>query len=300
MTNLLAPGHTACAGCGQAVGARMVLNAAGQDVIVANATGCLEVFTTRLPQSAWEVPWLHSVFGNAAAVGSGIEAALRRLGRTGTKVLVFGGDGGTADIGLGALSGMLERGHDLLYVCFDNGAYMNTGVQRSGLTPLYARTMTSPPGRVSRGNRTQAKDLPAIALAHRAAYVATASIAYPRDVEAKVKQALTLTGPKYLQLFVPCPLGWGSAPADTVKIARLAVETWLYPLFAVENGIITSVPKVNKPKPVEEYLKLQGRFRHLFTEPEGPEQIAELQALADDNRRRWEQVTKGTGVRIPA
>jgi pyruvate ferredoxin oxidoreductase beta subunit len=286
--NLLAPGHTACMGCGQSLGARLVMNAAGSNIIVANATGCLEVFTTRDPQSSWEVPWIHSLFENAAAVASGVEAALKALGRNNeAKVIAQGGDGGTADIGMGALSGMFERGHDVLYVCYDNEAYMNTGIQRSSLTPLNSRTTTSPSGEVSWGNITSKKDLPGIAVAHGVPYVATTSVAYPKDIEKKVKKALTINGPKYIQVQVPCPLGWYYDPAQTITVARLAQQTGLFPIFEIENGQVTSVMKIGVVKPVEEYLKIQGRFRHLFQKEGGKEEIKRIQALADGNIKKF-------------
>jgi pyruvate ferredoxin oxidoreductase beta subunit len=286
--NLLAPGHTACMGCGQSLGARLVMNAAGPKIIVANATGCLEVFTTRDPQSSWEVPWIHSLFENAAAVASGIEAALKALGRKSeAKVIAQGGDGGTADIGMGALSGMFERKHDVLYVCYDNEAYMNTGIQRSSLTPLASRTTTSPSGTVSWGNITNKKDLPAIAVAHGVPYVATTSVAYPRDIEKKVKKALAIEGSKYIQVHVPCPLGWYYDPSQTITVAKLAHQTGLYPIFEMENGKVTSVMKIGAVKPVEEYLKIQGRYRHLFQKEGGAEEIKRIQLIADENIKKF-------------
>ncbi|WXG44958.1 MAG: thiamine pyrophosphate-dependent enzyme [Promethearchaeati archaeon SRVP18_Atabeyarchaeia-1] len=289
--NLLAPGHTACMGCGQSLGARLVLNAAGPNTIVANATGCLEVFTTRDPQSSWEIPWIHSLFENAAAVASGIEAALKALGRKDeAKVIAQGGDGGTADIGMGALSGMLERKHDVLYVCYDNEAYMNTGIQRSSLTPLDSRTTTTPSGSASFGNITEKKDLPAIAVAHGVPYVATTSVAYPKDIEKKVRKALSITGPKYVQVHVPCPLGWYYDPAQTITVARLAQQTGLYPIYEMENGRLASVMKIGVAKPVEEYLKIQGRYRHLFQKEGGAEEIKRIQMIADENIRKFQLV----------
>ncbi len=287
--HLFLAGHTACYGCGEAMGARLVMDAAGPNIITTDATGCLEVFSSRWPQSAWAVPFIHSLFENSAAVASGVEAALKALGRQNeAKVIAQGGDGGTADIGLQCLSGMLERGHDILYVCYDNEAYMNTGVQRSGLTPYDSDTRTSPAGRFSWGNRQLKKDMPAIAAAHGIPYVATATVAYPKDVQAKVKKALNIPGPKYLQVHVPCPLGWKSDPALTVKVAKLAVETGLYPIFEMENGVVTKVRKVpNPPKPVTEYLKPQGRFGHLFKKPEGQEEIKRIQKIADDNIKKY-------------
>lgn len=285
--NLLAPGHTSCAGCGEALGLRTVVNAAGKDIIIANATGCSEIFTSRYPESAWEVPWIHSLFENSAAVASGIEVALKILGREKeAKVIAQGGDGATADIGLQAISGMFERWHDILYVCYDNEAYMNTGIQRSGLTPFDARTTTTPPGKLSFGNPKQKKDMPRIAAAHGIPYVSTSSVAYPKDIEKKVKKALSIYGPKYIQIHVPCPLGWRYDPSMTIQAAKLAVETGLYPMYEMENGEITSVLKIKK-KPVEEYLKSQGRFKHLFESDSGKEEIKKIQGIADNNIKKF-------------
>jgi len=289
-SRLFAYGHTACAGCGQSLAARTVLEAAGPDVIIANATGCLEIFTTLYPRSAWGVPWIHSLFENPAGVASGIEVALKALGRQSeSKVIAQGGDGGTADIGMGLLSGMLERGHDILYICYDNEAYSNTGYQRSGLTPLDAATTTSPAGTESWGNRTRKKDLPAIVAAHGVAYVATASIGYPRDVARKVKKALGLSGPKYLQIHVPCVPGWGIESAISVRLARLAVNSGLYPVFEMEGGAVTGVRRIKAEDlvEVEEYLRPQKRFSHLFRRPGGDEQIAVIQAAADANIQKY-------------
>ncbi len=281
---LFNPGHTACAGCGQSLAARLVLDAAGPNTIVVNNTGCLEVFSTKYPESAWGVPWIHSLFENAPAVASGVEAALIHLGKKeGTNIIAQGGDGSTGDIGLQALSGMLERGHDILYVCYDNEAYMNTGVQRSGLTPSYTNTTTSPTGTLSCGNPRPKKPIPEIANAHGIPYVATASAALPMDVTRKVKKALSIKGPKYIQIHAPCPLGWRHDSGATADVGKLAVETGLYPLFEYENGVLAQVKKI-QPKPVEEYLKVQGRFKHLLSMPE---EIKKIQAIADRNIERY-------------
>ncbi|MFH0839162.1 MAG: thiamine pyrophosphate-dependent enzyme [Candidatus Omnitrophota bacterium] len=286
--SLLSPGHTACAGCGEALGMKLIINAAGPNVIIANATGCSEIFTSRYPESAWQVPWIHSLFENTAAVASGIEAALKALGReTEAHVIAQGGDGGMADIGFGALSGMFERGHNILAITLDNEAYMNTGIQRSGLTPLDARTSTSPPGELSWGNITPKKDMPQIAVAHGIPYVATATVGYFRDLEKKVKKALAVKGPKYLQVLVPCPLGWQHDPSLTIRISKLAVETCIFPLIEIENGKLTEVVKVSAKKPVEEYLKLQGRYKHLFAKEGGKEEITKIQSIADENARKY-------------
>jgi pyruvate ferredoxin oxidoreductase beta subunit len=281
---LFKPGHTACAGCGQALAARLVIDAAGSNTIVVNNTGCLEVFSTRYPETAWNVPWIHSLFENAAAVASGVEAALIYLGKKDTtNVIAQGGDGGTADIGLQALSGMLERFHDILYVCYDNEAYENTGIQRSGLTPYGTNTTTTPPGAKSIGNICYKKPMPEIANAHGIPYVATASAGFPQDVQRKVKKAISIKGPKYIQIHVPCPLGWRHETELTYQIARLAVETGLYPLIEYENGKLVAARKI-QPKPVEEYLKAQGRFKHLLN---NPEQIKQIQEIADNNIQKY-------------
>ena len=281
---LFKPGHTACAGCGQAIAARLVIEAAGPNTIVVNNTGCLEVFSTRYPESAWDVPWIHSLFENAAAVASGVEAALIYLGKKETtNVIAQGGDGGTADIGLQALSGMLERGHDILYVCYDNEAYMNTGVQRSGLTPFNTNTTTSPDGVKSTGNIRHKKPMPEIALAHGIPYVAVASAGFTQDLQRKVKKAISIKGPKYIQVHVPCPLGWRHETGMTLEVAKLAVETGLYPLIEYENGALISRRQI-VPKPVEEYLKVQGRFKHLLNNPAA---IKQIQEIADNNIKKY-------------
>jgi pyruvate ferredoxin oxidoreductase beta subunit len=281
--HLFSPGHTACAGCGQSLAVRLVLDAAGKNTIVANNTGCLEVFSTKYPESAWEVPFIHSLFENAPAVASGVEAALIYLGKKDKiNVIAEAGDGGTADIGLQSLSGMWERGHDILYICYDNEAYMNTGIQRSGLTPFAANTTTSPKGEKSFGNLRMKKPMPEIALAHGIPYVATASIGFPQDVARKVKKAFTIKGPKYLQIHVPCPLGWQYASSQSLEVGKLAVETGLYPLIEYDNAKLT-VRKIN-PKPVEEYLKVQGRFKHILN---NPEELKKIQAVADANIAKY-------------
>jgi pyruvate ferredoxin oxidoreductase beta subunit len=261
---------------------KLVLDAAGPKTIVVSPTGCLEVTTTPYPESAWKVPWIHSLFENAAAVASGVEVTLKRFHKE-ANVLVIGGDGSTFDIGIGSLSGMFERGHRVTYVCYDNEAYMNTGVQRSGSTPFCADTTTTPSGKVSLGNPRPKKDMPAIALAHRVPYVATASVAYPVDLRSKVKRAVETQGPSYIQVNAPCITGWGFEAGTTMEIARLAVETGLWPLFEYVDGRLAKVKKIRRPKPVEEYLKVQGRYRHLFRREEGAEILKQIQAMADEN-----------------
>ena len=289
--NTLTSGHRACQGCGEALGARYALDSAaaasGGDLIAVNATGCLEVFSTPYPESAWTVPWLHSLFGNAPAVAAGAAAGLRAKGRA-TRVVAQGGDGGTVDIGMGCLSGMFERNDDVLYICYDNEAYMNTGVQRSGATPPTARTATTQPVGENPGNRFgQGKDMARIAMAHEIPYVATATVADLRDLEYKVTKAMGYHGARYIHVLVPCPLGWGAASNITVKLARLATQTGLFPVFEAEGGEITSVTKIRRPAPVEEYLRPQRRFAHLFKGEGDAQTLARLQAIADRNIRRY-------------
>ena len=283
----LEAGHRACQGCGQALAARLVLEAAGPDVIVANATGCLEIFSSAWPESAWRTPWIHSLFENTAAVASGIEAAMRAQGKS-TRVLAFAGDGGTFDIGFQALSGMLERNHSVLYVCFDNEAYMNTGVQRSGSTPHGAWTTTSPVGSKTRGKKHYKKDLLSIISAHRMPYAATASIAYPSDLRSKVRKALGEEGSTFILVHSPCPLGWGHESRLSVEIDRLAVETGLFPILEMDRGNVINVMPIRKKRPVIDYIRTQDRFRHLLEESEiAQEERDHLQALCDFNIERY-------------
>ena len=285
---LFTMGHTGCSGCAQSMSVKMIMEILGKNTIATNATGCLEVFSTRWPESSWKIPWIHSLFENSAAVASGVEAALKAMGKKdGITVLAQGGDGGTADIGLQSLSGMFERNHDVLYVCYDNGAYMNTGYQRSGLTPFDAYTTTSPSGKESFGNQRPKKYMPEIAMAHRIPYTAVASAGYPMDLQRKVKKAKSITGAKYLQVDVPCVPGWKYEPKYSVKLAQLAVQTGLYPLFEAEYDKIISVKKISKKVPVEEYLKLQGRFKHLFKDDAGRAEIEKIQKIADENIERF-------------
>ena len=291
-TNSLTCGHRACQGCGEALGARYALDAAVRAtkgrLVAANATGCLEVFSTPYPETSWQIPWLHSLFGNAPAVATGIAAALKAKGREDVRVIGQGGDGGTVDIGFGALSGMFERNDDVLYICYDNEGYMNTGVQRSGATPPAARTATTQAVGPHPGNVFgQGKSAPLIAMAHEIPYVATATVAELRDLEAKVERAMELRGARYLHVFVPCPLGWGSASKDTVRLARLAKETGIFPVFEAEDGVVTGVSQIRRRLPVEEYLRPQRRFAHLFGDPGRPDVIERIQHRADRNIARF-------------
>jgi pyruvate ferredoxin oxidoreductase beta subunit len=281
---LFTPGHRACPGCGATIAVRAILEATGPDVIVVSPTGCLETFTAQYPYSPWGVPWLHVLFENAAAVASGVEAALKKRGLADKiKVIIIGGDGGTHDIGLGALSGMLERGHNITYICYDNEAYMNTGVQRSSATPVGASTATSPVGAQSWGKERPKKNLPAIVMAHGAPYVATASIAYPKDIARKVKQALSIQGPKYIEIHSPCPIGWGFDSSLTIELAKLAVQTGLVPIYEAFQGQPLKVRKLTKRIPVTEYMQHQKRFRHLVEGQGDQAHLALIQAIADEN-----------------
>jgi pyruvate ferredoxin oxidoreductase beta subunit len=291
-TNSLNSGHRACQGCGEALGARYAIdaamNATANQLIAANATGCLEVFSTPYPETSWQIPWVHSLFGNAPAVATGIAAALKVKGRTSVRVIAQGGDGGTTDIGFGCLSGMFERNDDVLYICYDNEAYMNTGVQRSSATPPAARTATTAAVGERPGNVFgQGKNVPAIAMAHGIPYVATATVAELRDLEHKVRRAMEFHGARYLHIFVSCPLGWGHAADASIRIARLAKETGLFPVFEAEHGEVVGVSKIRRRTPVEEYLKPQRRFAHLFSPAPHVDVIARIQAIADRNIRRY-------------
>jgi len=267
-----APGHRACQGCAEALAVRLVAKALGRNVIVAAATGCMEIVSSPFPFTAWRVPWFHVAFENTAAVASGIEAGLKVLMRKGRiplkKIVVIGmaGDGGTADIGLQALSGALERGHNMIYICTDNEAYMNTGIQRSSATPFGASTTTSPAGKVSMGQITWKKNMPAIVAAHNIPYVATACPSYPMDLVQKVKKAADIEGPAYVHILSVCPTGWRSAAENSIKLGRLASETGVFPLYEIERGRYHLSIDFPKLRPLKEYMRLQGRFRHLTDE----------------------------------
>src|SRR5512133_222226 len=291
-SNTLTSGHRACQGCGEALGARYVLDAAMRatdgDLVATNATGCLEVFSTPYPESSWQLPWIHSLFGNAPAVATGVSAALKAKGRDDVRVIGQGGDGGTLDIGFACLAGMFERNDDVLYICYDNEGYMNTGVQRSGATPPAARTATTQAVGEHPGNVFgQGKSAPLIAMAHEIPYVATATVADLRDIEAKVAHAMTLRGARYIHILVTCPLGWGCQSSATVQVARLAKETGLFPVFEAAHGEVTGVTKIRRRRPVEDYLKLQKRYAHLFGPDGHPDVLARIQAIADRNIERF-------------
>jgi pyruvate ferredoxin oxidoreductase beta subunit len=290
--NALNSGHRACQGCGEALAARYVLDAAVRAtngrLVTVNATGCLEVFSTPYPESSWQVPWLHSVFANAPSVASGVAAALHATGRDDVRVLAQGGDGGTVDIGFACLSGMFERNDDVLYVCYDNEAYMNTGVQRSGATPPAARTATTEAVGPEPGNKFgQGKDAARIAMAHDIPYVATATVAELHDLEAKVEKAMSMHGARYLHVLVPCPLGWGTETSQTVQLARLAQRSGLFPLYEAEHGTVTSTMPIRGKVPVEAYLRPQKRYKHLFGDPPRTDILDRLQEIADRNIARY-------------
>ena len=265
----LAPGHRACIGCVEVLAVRQAMKALGPDTIVVSATGCMEIVSSQLPWTSWRVPWIHTLFENTAAVASGIESGLKAMQRKGIKpekkvnVVATAGDGGTSDIGLQALSGALERGHNFTYICWDNEAYMNTGIQRSSSTPYGASTTTAPAGKKSIGQVTWKKNMPLIAAAHNIPYVATACPSYPFDLMDKVKKAADTDGPAYVHIFSVCPTGWRTSPEMGIEIGKLAVQTGVFPLYEVENGKYKLSMKVANRKPVQDYLKPQGRFRHL-------------------------------------
>lgn len=302
---LFASGHRACAGCGPAIAMRWITKAVGPNTVVVNATGCMEVTTTQYPETAWMLPYIHVAFENAAAVAGGIDAAVAALSSKGlwksgkTNVIAIAGDGGTYDIGLQALSGMLERGHHVLYILYDNEAYMNTGIQRSGATPKYAWTTTTPIGRAIRGKIQQKKDIMGIVMAHRVPYAATASISNIIDMANKIKTALEYTeeGPTFLHIIAPCPPGWRFPEERTVEVARLAVETGYFPLYEYDHGRIRFQPPTaqiiadpKRRKPLREWFKIQGRFTHL-TDAE----IAELEKEVESNLQYLAALAKAFG-----
>ncbi|HSC92080.1 MAG TPA: thiamine pyrophosphate-dependent enzyme [Gaiellaceae bacterium] len=297
----LAGGHSLCQGCGIPLVVRTIVDSIPTPVVVINATGCLEVATTRYPTSAWNLPWIHVAFENAAAVASGVEAAYRALKRRGeltedVTFVAFAGDGGTYDIGLQALSGALERGHRFLFVCYDNEAYMNTGIQRSGATPLGASTTTSPAGLESFGKAQQRKDLTAIAVAHHVPYVAQAAGSHWHDLSAKAARAAAVDGPSFLNVLTDCPLGWGHEPRLAQRVLRLAVESRFWPLYEVVGGDyrLTYVPE--PPVPVEDWLRPQKRFAHLFR-PGNEHLLVEIQRRVDAD---WDALAERAALPLAA
>ena len=295
----LTGGHRLCPGCGEPIVARQILAASDKPVVVANATGCFEVSTTIFPYTAWNVPWLHVAFENAAAVAGGMEAMYQSLKKQGKlpadadyNFVAFAGDGGTYDIGFQALSGAVERGHNFLYVCLNNEAYMNTGVQRSSASPMGANTTTTPAGRAIPGKTTHTKDLTACMAAHDMPYVAQTIPGNWRDITKKAERAFEVDGPAFINVLTPCPLGWRCEPAETVSISVLAADTCLWPLYEVDHGEWKLTYKPKEKKPVDEYLSKQGRFRHLFKGDEGEQIRKGIQEWVD---HKWEQLLKRCG-----
>lgn len=292
----LAPGHRLCAGCGATIAVRAVLRGLheGDQAVIGNATGCLEVSSFTYPYTAWEDSYIHNAFENAGSTLSGVETAYKALKKRGRlpedvtfKFITFGGDGGTYDIGFQSLSGAMERGHDMVYVCYDNGAYMNTGIQRSSATPMYADTTTTPVGSQSNGKMQNRKDLASIIADHDVAYVAqTTMIGNFADITTKAEKAIYTEGASFLNIMTPCPRGWRYDPADIMQICKLGVETCYWPMFEVDHGKWTLSYEPKKKLPIEDFLRTQGRFKHLF-KPENEHLIAEFQAEVD---RRWEDL----------
>ncbi len=283
-------GHRACQGCAEALAVRHVMKALGRDTIVAMSTGCMEIISSPLPLTAWKVPWIHNAFENSAAVISGCEAGMKAMMRKGIipqkkiNFVAMGGDGATADIGMGPLSGALERGHDMVYICYDNEAYMNTGIQRSSSTPFGASTTTSPAGKDSMGQHTQKKNMPQIAVAHDIPYVATACPSFPFDLIEKVKKAAEMPGAAYVHILSVCPTGWRIQPQDAIKYGRLAIDSCVFPLYEVVNGEYRLTYTPYRKLPVTEYLKGQGRFRHLTDK--------EIQLIQDKVDRDYQKILK--------
>ncbi|MCX5781900.1 MAG: thiamine pyrophosphate-dependent enzyme [Elusimicrobia bacterium] len=292
--DLFTGGHRLCAGCGAGIIARQAMLAASdKPVVVTSATGCLEVASTIFPYTAWKVPFFHSAFENSAATCSGIESAYRSLKKQGKikddiRFIAFGGDGGTYDIGLQSLSGAVERRHRLLYICYNNEAYMNTGIQRSGATPKGAHTTTAPAGKVKMGKEQFRKDLTAIMAAHDIPYVAQAVVGNWNDFVTKVQKALETDGPSFINILQPCRLGWGYPPEETMSIGRLAVETCMWPIYEVVNGQYKINSKPKEKKPVAEFMKKQSRFKHLFK----PENQAILDSIQAEVDQKWNKLLK--------
>lgn len=298
-SHILTPGHRLCAGCAAPIIVRQVSMSQDVPLVVGLATGCLEVSTTIYPFSAWKCSYIHSAFENAAATVSGVETAYRALRKRGKikdefKFIAFGGDGGTYDIGLQSLSGAMERGHNMLYVCYDNEAYMNTGIQRSSATPKGAATTTAPAGEVVAGKTQFQKDLTGILAAHRIPYVAQASPSHWNDLITKAQKALSIEGPKFINVLSPCPPGWGYEASKTIEMAKLAVDTCFWPLFEVENGIWKVTYKPKEIKPLSEWVSIQSRFRHL-SQPANKALIDELQAFVNKN---WQDLLKKAGETV--
>ena len=284
MSKNIYPGHNACAGCGQLGAVQAVMRGLNKNTVLVSSTGCLEVTTTAHPQSSWGLAWMHSLFENSAAVASGIRAALDQQGKTNTKVVVQAGDGATYDIGLGFISGMWARKEDILYICYDTEAYSNTGVQASSSTPWGTNTKTTPISKTSSGNDKRKKDMIGVALAHGLNYIAQSTNAYPDDITNKVRKALNIKGPSYIQILSSCAPAWLIEPNESVKVTREAVLTGLYPLleFTDQKLSASSINSNFKAKPVTEYLKMQKRFKHLTAAD-----IEEIEKIAKYNIEKY-------------
>ncbi|TNF55222.1 pyruvate ferredoxin oxidoreductase [bacterium] len=287
-------GHRLCAGCGAPIVVKQVLMATEYPIIASNATGCLEVSSCIQEYTAWKIPWIHSAFENSAATISGVEAMYRSLVKQGkiedkqVKFIAFGGDGGTYDIGFQSLSGAMERGHDMMYICYDNGAYMNTGIQRSSATPFGANTTTCPAGDVIPGKQQNRKDLTRIMASHGIPYVAQAAPSHWSDLIKKVRKAFSIKGPKFMNILAPCNRGWRSKTNDAIALSRLAVETCYWPLYEIENGVTKITVKPKEKKPIVDFLKPQGRFKHMFA-PENEWMLKQAQENID---KEWEHLQK--------
>lgn len=296
---LFTHGHRLCAGCGAPIIVKMVLLASEYPIIACSSTGCLEVSSCISTYTAWKIPWMHSAFENAAATIAGVESMYKALKKKGTidkeiKFVTFCGDGGTYDIGFQSLSGAMERGHDMLHICYDNGAYMNTGIQRSSATPLGADTTTSPAGSVIPGKLQQRKDLTRIMAAHNIPYAAQASPSHWLDLMKKVRKALEIKGPKFMNILSPCNRGWRSRTDDAIMLSRLAVETCYWPLYEVENGVTKITFKPKEKKPITDFLKPQGRFKHLFN----PENEWIIKRFQEEIDMEWERLQKESSLTV--
>lgn len=302
--DLLTGGHRACAGCTGANILRQILLTAGADTVLGCATGCMEVVTTIFPYTAWKIPFIHTAFENSAATVSGVETAYRALKKRGElpvprermNFIAMGGDGGTYDIGLQSLSGAMERGHDMVYICYDNEAYMNTGIQRSSATPMGAHTSTAPAGRLSQGKQQHRKDLTRIMVAHNIPYVAQTTPFHWRDLATKVQKALEIPGPAFLNILMPCTVGWHFDMEHGMELARDAVESNFWPLFEVEHGVWKINHKPKSRMPITDWMKSQGRFRHLF-KPGHEAILEEIQRKIDAD---WEKLLREESQTAPA
>lgn len=290
---LFGAGHRACAGCGAAIIARQIMMAGEQEKVIGLATGCMEIFSTIFPYTNWGCSLIHNAFENVAATISGAESAYKALKRRGKikkdiKFIALAGDGGTYDIGLQSLSGALERGHDMLYICYDNQAYSNTGFQRSSATPMCAESTTQPVGKKTKGKKQNRKDITEIVAAHNIPYVAQSAVGYHNDLIGKIEKALAIKGPKFINILSTCVLGWGTKPADTIEVAKLAVESCFWPLYEIEDGVYKINYTPAKKVSLADFFKLQARFKHLL-KPENKELLSELQS---DVEKNWQKLLK--------